>query len=59
MKASKQRKLAKVIINNKARKHTDASRLTEMQGVVMDNQYKYDRKFWAKLNNNLQENGGK
>lgn len=59
MKASKQRKLAKAILNNKARKHTDANRLTYMQGVVMDNQYKYDRKFWAKLNNSLQENVGK
>lgn len=59
MKASKQRKLAKAILNNKARKSADARKLTDMQSVVMSNQYKHDRKFWAKLNLSLQENGAR
>lgn len=57
MKASKQRKMAKAIVNNKALKAIESKRLTDMQAVVMSNQYKHDKRFWSRLNKSLQENG--
>ena len=49
MKASKQRKIARAIVSNKALKGIDAKRLTDMQGVVAANKYKHERKIWAKI----------
>lgn len=37
MKASKQRKMMKAIVSNKALKGVEAKRLTDMQSVVMSN----------------------
>lgn len=50
MKASKQRKIARAIVSNKALKSIEAKRLTNMQSVVMSNRYKHERKLWAKIN---------
>ena len=50
MKTSKQRKMARAIVSNKALKSIDAKRLTEMQSVVAGNKYKHDRKLWDEIN---------
>lgn len=50
MKASKQRKMMKAIVSNKALKGIEAKRLTDMQGKVFEN---YD--FWKGYRNMKQE----
>ena len=50
MKTSKQRKMARAIVSNKALKNIDAKRLTDMQGVVDSNKYKHERKLWNEIN---------
>ena len=49
MKTSKQRKIARAIVSNKALKSIDAKRLTDAQSVVAANKYKHERKIWAKI----------
>lgn len=58
MKASKQRKIARAIVSNKALKSIEAKRLTDMQGVVSANKYKHERKIWAKINESFSKMGG-
>lgn len=52
MKASKQRKMARAIVNGKALKGADAKRLTDMQGKVFAN---YD--LWKDYRDIRQEKG--
>ena len=58
MKASKQRKIARAIVSSKALKSIEAKRLTDMQGVVDGNKYKYARKLWKEINESFSKMGG-
>ena len=53
MKASKQRKMSRAIVSNKALKGIDAQRLTDMQNKVIKNRYKHDRKVWRDIRNSI------
>ena len=55
MKSSKQRKIARAIVSNKALKGIEAKRLTDAQGVVAANQYKYARKLWKEINESFRK----
>ena len=57
MKASKQRKIARAIVSNKALKSFEAKRLTDAQGVVESNKYKHERKIWAKITDSFSNMG--
>ena len=58
MKTSKQRKIARAIVSNKALKSIEAKRLTDAQGVVNGNKYKHNRKIWAKISESFSKMGG-
>lgn len=55
MKTSKQRKMARAIVSNKALKNIDIQRLTDMQSVVAGNKYKHYRKLWNDINKSFQK----
>lgn len=57
MKASKQRKIARAIVSNKALRNSEAGRLTSAQAKVMQNSYKYHQKSLNKLMKALREKG--
>jgi len=57
MKASKQRKMLRAIVSNKALRNSEADRLTSTQDKVMQNSYKYHQKSLNKLIKALREKG--